>query len=79
MTPDFFLSEVIRYNPRNAHAFFRRGFAWKALGDYDNAADDMETAKILDPDNPHLKVNYNQIHDVETMVLCAAGDEPKYD
>jgi tetratricopeptide (TPR) repeat protein len=37
---------VIKHNPRNAHAQFRRGFAWKSMGQFEKAADDMETAKV---------------------------------
>jgi len=69
---------VIEHNPRNAHAFFRRGFAWKSLGDFDKAADDFETAKMLAPDNPHLVLNYSRIHDTEVVVLCAAGEETHF-
>jgi tetratricopeptide (TPR) repeat protein len=69
---------VIKYNPRNAHAHFRRGFAWKSMGQFEKAADDLETAKILDPSNPHLVVNYSQIHDTECVILCSAGEEKAY-
>jgi len=33
---------VIKKNPRNAHAFFRRAFSQKALKNYSEAADDFE-------------------------------------
>jgi len=33
---------VIKKNPKNAHAFFRRAFSHKALKNYDLAADDFE-------------------------------------
>jgi tetratricopeptide (TPR) repeat protein len=71
-------TSVITHNPRNAHAFFRRGFAWKSLNDFEKAADDLETAKALDPDNPFLVVNYSQLHLTECVVLCLAGDEKEF-
>lgn len=42
---------VIKKCPRNAHAFFRRAFSQKALKFYDEAAEDFEKAKELDPLN----------------------------
>jgi Tfp pilus assembly protein PilF len=38
-------SEVIKLQPKNSHAFFGRAFAYKALKEYDNAAEDFEKAK----------------------------------
>jgi tetratricopeptide (TPR) repeat protein len=69
---------VIDVCPRHAHALFRRGFAWKAKREYERAADDFEAAKAADPGNPHLVVNYSQLHEVECIVLCAAGEEPDF-
>ena len=69
---------VISINPRNAHAFFRRAFAHKALGQYEDAADDFEKARELDPENPALAINYRNIGDVQCIVLCDAGLEPVY-
>jgi len=71
-------SDVIAYNPSNAHAIFRRGFAWKAAGDLDKAADDFENAKQLDPDNPNLVLNYSQAHLTDYVILCPAGEEPSF-
>jgi len=42
----------------NAHAFFGRAFAHKALKMYDAAAEDFERAKQIDPLNPKLIVNF---------------------
>ncbi|TMW56392.1 hypothetical protein Poli38472_006402 [Pythium oligandrum] len=69
---------VIRHNPNNAHAYFRRGFALKALGRVREAASDIETAKLLDPSNPRLVVNYNEIKDTECIILCEPGQEKDY-
>lgn len=44
-------SSVIKNNPKNAHAYFRRAFSYKALKDYNQAAEDFELAKSLDPSN----------------------------
>ena len=64
---------VIKKNPKNAHAFFRRAFSQKALKNYSEAADDFEQAKLLDPLNPRLVVNYKQLKGVTTIVLCKPG------
>ena len=71
-------SFVIQHNPANAHAMFRRGFAWKSVGDLDKAADDFENAKQLDPDNPNLVLNYSQAHLTDYVILCPAGEEPSF-
>eukprot|EP00351_Strombidinopsis_sp_SopsisLIS2011_P004411 CAMPEP_0116882806 /NCGR_PEP_ID=MMETSP0463-20121206/15162_1 /TAXON_ID=181622 /ORGANISM="Strombidinopsis sp, Strain SopsisLIS2011" /LENGTH=56 /DNA_ID=CAMNT_0004536607 /DNA_START=985 /DNA_END=1155 /DNA_ORIENTATION=- len=42
---------VIKRNPKNAHAYFRRAFSLKALKKFGAAADDFEKAKALDPLN----------------------------
>ena len=36
---------VIKKNPKNAHAYFRRAFSLKALKRYPEAAEDFESAK----------------------------------
>jgi tetratricopeptide (TPR) repeat protein len=70
---------VIALNGGNAHAYFRRAFSQKALGKYEAAAEDFETARMLQPTNPHLVVSYSTLHEVETIILCAAGEEPAFD
>jgi len=49
---------LLKKNPKNAHGHFRRAFSHKALKNFSLAADDFEMAKILDPTNPVLVVNY---------------------
>jgi tetratricopeptide (TPR) repeat protein len=71
-------SFVLAMNPRNAHAHFRRAFAYKSVKEYDRAAEDFEKAKELDPENPHLSVNYRNLYDVECILLCDSGMEPLY-
>ncbi|KAL4144470.1 hypothetical protein PRNP1_013602 [Phytophthora ramorum] len=71
-------SFVIAQQPTNAHAYFRRGFASKALGDFSAAAHDLQTARLLDPNNLQLVVNYKELRDVECIVLCAPGEEKRF-
>lgn len=71
-------SFVLQHNPNNAHACFRRGFAHKALGNLAAAAADFETAKLLDPTNLQLVVNYRELGDTECVILCDPGQERAY-
>ena len=64
---------VIKKNPRNAHAHFRRAFSFKALKSYAQAAEDFEQAKLLDPLNPKMVVNYKKLKGVSCIVLCKPG------
>lgn len=36
---------VTKKNSKNAHAYFRWAFSYKAMKEYDKAAEDFETAK----------------------------------
>lgn len=69
---------VIERNYKNAHAYFRRAFCHKSLGNYDRAAEDFERARALDPNNPNLAINYRNIGDVECIILVDAGREPVF-
>ena len=69
---------VIKKNPKNAHAHFRRAFSHKALKNYSQAADDFEQAKSLDPLNPKMVVNYKKLKGITCIVLCKPGKEPIY-
>ena len=71
-------TSVIKKNPKNAHAHFRRAFSLKALKRYSEAADDFERGKELDPLNPKLVVNYKKLKGVSCIVLCKPGEEPAY-
>lgn len=80
-------SLVIKKNPKNAHAYFRRAFSLKALKvsslpntlqKYPEAADDFEKAKELDPLNPKLVVNYKKLKGISCIVLCKPGEEPDF-
>lgn len=66
---------VIKKNPKNAHAYFRRAFSHKCLQNYSEAADDFEHSKALDPLNPKMVVNYKKLKGVTCIVLCKPGEE----
>ncbi|GMF12728.1 unnamed protein product [Phytophthora lilii] len=69
-------SFVIAKQPTNAHAYFRRGFAHKALGDFKAAAHDLQTARLLDPNNLQLVVNYKELRDVECIIEALTSAAP---
>ncbi|GMF47403.1 unnamed protein product [Phytophthora fragariaefolia] len=66
-------SFVVTRQPTNAHAYFRRGFAHKALGDFNAAGHDLQTARLLDPNNLQLVVNYKELRDVESSDPAVQG------
>lgn len=66
---------VIKRNPQNAHAYFRRAFSLKSLKKYDQAVDDFEKAKELDPLEPKMVVNYKKMKEISCIVLCEPGEE----
>ena len=68
-------SSVVKNNPMNAHAHFRRAFSYKELRQYSLGVSDFEQAKLLDPLNPKMIVNYKKIHGVSCIVLCKPGEE----
>lgn len=71
-------TSVIRINPKNAHAHFRRAFSLKQLKRFAEAAEDFEAARALDPMDPKLVVNYKQLKGVQCIVLCEPGKEKIY-
>lgn len=46
---------------------------------FDKAADDFEKAKLLDPLNPKLVINYKKLKGINCIVLCNPGLEKVYD
>jgi tetratricopeptide (TPR) repeat protein len=68
-------TRVLQIHPKSAHAYFRRAFAYKALGNYEDSANDFETAKAIAPNNPLLVINYLQLHATPVIELCKAGQE----
>lgn len=71
-------NRVIDLQPTNAHAFFRRAFTYKAMKRYHDAAEDFNTARKLQPNNPALLINAKKLHGVSCIVLCRPGDEPDF-
>lgn len=63
-----------RESSQNARTLFLRGWANKALGDLSQAAADFESARLLEPLDPHLSVNYRNIFDTE--LVMPEDDEP---
>ena len=65
---------VIKRNPKNANAHFRRAFSLKALKvssilsnllqKFAEAADDFEKARNLAPLDPKMVVNYKKLKEV---------------
>jgi len=69
---------VIKRNPKNAHAYFRRAFSLKSLLKFAEAADDFEKAKDLAPLDPKMVVNYKKLKGISCIVLCEPGEEPLF-
>lgn len=69
------LNEVIKIQPSNAYAYFRRAFAYKALRRYDETSEDFEMAHRLRPNDPKLIINKKQIYSIKTKKLCDPGEE----
>ena len=69
---------VIKKNPRNTHAYFRRAFSLKSLKRFSEAAEDFEKAKTLEPMNPAIVVNHKKLKNVTCIVLCEPGKEPNF-
>ena len=59
-------TRVLEMQPTNARALFRRGFSYKALKKYTEAAEDFEAAKEIEPDDPRLVLDYAnpKLHEV---------------
>ena len=70
---------VLKKEPRNAHAYFRRAFSNKELKNFQKGVNDFEMAKKVDPLNPKMVVNYKQLKGVQCIVLCEPGEEPAFD
>ena len=66
---------LLKRNPSNAHAYFRRAFSLKAIKKFAEAADDFQKAQDLDDKNPLLVVNHKKLKSVECIVLCEPGEE----
>ncbi len=49
-------TSFILLNPRYAHAYYNRGYAYTALGKYDRAITDFDQALAINPDLPEVYV-----------------------
>ena len=45
------MTEILKHDPTNAQAYFRRGNAWSNLHDYAQARRDLDRAIELEPGN----------------------------
>lgn len=70
-------SKVLRLQPGNARALCRRGLARHALKDYEGAANDIEDAKKMDPNDACLRVDYRDLRSSVRDVLGRPGDEAR--
>ncbi|ESU42872.1 Putative TPR repeat family protein [Giardia duodenalis] len=75
-TDDF--TSVLRFQPANDRAFFRRGFSLRALGMIDEAALDFERAKKLRPDISQYHLDYENISQIGYLELVPYGQEEFY-
>ncbi len=67
--------QVIQLQPKNSHAYFGRAFVHKAMKSYEDAAEDFQKAKDLNPFNPKLLINPKQIYSIKYIKLCEPGEE----
>ena len=68
-------SRVLSVQPGNAHALYRRGFTFRALGRYSEAAADFEAAKRSEPHNAALWLNYLDLGGDDLLEICRPGQE----
>lgn len=66
---------VIENQPKNAHAHFRRAYSYKCLKMYNEAAEDMFSARQLAPDDSSMIVNAKQMTDISIMIVAQPGEE----
>ncbi|TNJ28415.1 Tetratricopeptide repeat protein [Giardia muris] len=76
-TDDF--TTVIRFQPRNDRAYFRRGFSLRAVGLFDEAALDFEKARELRPDFETYQLDYERISKIGYLEVVPYGNEEFYD
>jgi len=64
----------IEADQANAHAYFRRAWSQKALGNYVEAGSDFETAKKLRSNDPNFQIDYKRISTLEYMMIDTEPD-----
>jgi tetratricopeptide (TPR) repeat protein len=67
-------SESIRLNPRNAQAYFGRGFTYQATGEYDKALADYNRALELEANLAGVYFNRGFVHDRKRDFVKAIAD-----
>ncbi|KAL0219021.1 hypothetical protein P9112_004674 [Eukaryota sp. TZLM1-RC] len=68
-------SKVIRHQPNNSRAYFRRAFSYKSVEKFKEAARDFETARRLEPTNPIYVVDYRNVFSIDFFELGPPGME----
>ena len=68
-------SSVLKKQPNNCNALFRRGLVLKALKRYDEAATDLEAAKALRPLDARFYMNYSHADVLLRLPVCRPGQE----
>ncbi|KAJ2922436.1 hypothetical protein H1R20_g14653, partial [Candolleomyces eurysporus] len=63
---------VLKLNPKNAKAFFRRGQAWQGLDDLDKAHSDFWEAHQIEPNNQAVSDALNEIIFVQALATGSA-------
>jgi len=61
------------------YCYFRRGFILKVLKRFNEATNDFEKAKNLDPMNPYLNINYRQLKGVNFVPIDVPGELDYYE
>jgi len=69
---------VLRFQPHNARAFFRRAFSLRALGFFEEAALDFEQARTLCPAEEVFQVDYQKISKLGYVEVAPYGNEEHY-
>ena len=51
------LTKALEINPRNGEAYYNRGYAWRMMGDLEQALTDFKMALSLMPNNRQVKTS----------------------
>ncbi|CAL6037866.1 Tetratricopeptide_repeat protein [Hexamita inflata] len=70
---------VLKFQPNNDRAYFRRGFSLKQLGLFEQAVADFEQARKLRPDLQEYQVGYSEMGKLEYIELIPPGNEEFYE
>eukprot|EP00798_Chlamydomonas_sp_ICE-L_P026959 gene26959-35001_t len=67
--------KVLKLQPNNANALFRRGLMHHTMRQYEAAAADMQRARKVEPSNPAFQVDYLRMGNMRLVELCKPGCE----